>query len=239
MEFITILICLAVERWTNFGAYIRKFSLLERYIKLFVRLKMPSHLGLVIILLPLVLVVGVIYWALLHVWFGLYAFIFSVAILLYCLGEFEINKKRAALDERYQNPNEQEIVTLLSAANHNIFAILFWFIVLGPLGSVLYRLNDLLSHQNDLPEYAIAAKQFENVLDWIPVRLFVFSFALISHFLDVFKIWMQHGVTGINFNEEFMAKCGFAAVKDEKNISNLIDRALIVWLVVFAVVILL
>ncbi len=249
MEFITILACLAIERWTTFGKQFRGFSLFTLYLKLFTRVKMADYLGLAIILVPLTLVIGLVYWWLLHVWFGIFAFLFSIVILLYCLGEFESNQNTEAENIEHTEEHNQEIATLLVRANHNIFAVLFWYVLLGPMGAVLYRLNDLLSHHtnNELAEYSFAAKTFERLLDWIPVRLFAFSIALVSHFVSVFKCWLSDVLTGFQQNDAVLANCGVAALKEEGSTSKLIraqvltliDRALIVWLVIMALIILL
>ncbi len=251
MEFIAILICLAVERWTSFGKHVRRFSLFLRYIKLFSRLKLPAYFTFAAILLPLVAVVGVIYWYLLFVWFGLFAFIFAVAILLYCLGEFETNQSVEASEAVYTTQSDQKIATLLVQANHNIFAVLFWFIILGPVGPILYRLNDILSHQAHFGDVIKLSQKLESYLDWIPIRLFAFSFSLMSHFIVVLKSWIKLVLSGVQKNEEILANCGFAALERERRSKNmtdesikihvleLVDRALILWLVILALIILL
>lgn len=251
MEFITILICLAVERWTSFGKHVRRFAFLSRYLELFSRVQLSGYLGLAIILLPLMLCVGVIYWLLLYVWFGLFAFVFSVAILLYCLGEFEINKDIKISEVEYQVPHDQEIASLLIRANHNIFAILFWFAILGPMGPVLYRLNDVLSHHENFKELTSASTIFESYLDWIPVRLFAFSISLMSHFMPVLKCWVNEALSSVQKNAVLLANCGFTALEHERHsthttaegiqqhVMELIDRSLILWLVIMALVILL
>lgn len=251
MEFITILICLVVERWTSFGKHVRRFALLARYLTLFSRITLSGYIGLSVILLPLVIVVGVVYWLLLHVWFGLFAFIFSVAILLYCLGEFEINKDVEVTEMEYTAKHDQEIATLLIRANHNIFAILFWFIILGPVGPILYRLNDILSHQKNFAQLLPASKVLESYLDWIPVRLFAFSFSLMSHFISVLKSWLKGVLSGVQKNARLLAGCGFAALDRERHskhttaegiqqhVTELIDRSLVLWLVAMALIILL
>lgn len=251
MEFITILICLAIERWTSFGKHVRRFAFLSKYLKLFSRVKLSGYLGLVVILLPLILFVGVIYWLLLYVWFGLFAFIFSVAILLYCLDVFEINKDTKLSEVEYKAPHDQEIATLLIRANQNIFAILFWFLVLGPAGPVLYRLNDILSHQENFEKLILVSKTLESYLDWIPVRLFTFSISLMSHFIPVLKCWLKDVLSGVQKNAVLLAHCGFTALDRERrskhitaegiqqHVTELIDRSLMLWLVVMALIILL
>jgi adenosylcobinamide-phosphate synthase len=89
-------------------------------------------------------------------------------------------------------------------AYREVFAVLFWFLVLpGPAGAVLYRLSALLSHewQAELPrgdttplardrgEFGRPARNLLRLLDWIPVRLTALSFAIVGDFEDAVYCW--------------------------------------------------
>lgn len=240
MEFLAILICLIVERWTQFGKHVRQFVLFERYFNLFSKMHASPLLRVIIILLPLSLLIGFLYWVLLPMWFGFLSFVLSVAVLLYCLGEFEVNERAQRDNQAFTTEHERELAAQLRAANHNIFAILFWFLLLGPIGALFYRLNDLLSHHNEMAREALIAEKIERVLDWVPVRLFGFSLALVSHFMPVLKCWIKLFFANIKQNDEFITGCAQAAlVDDHDQVTHIIDRALIVWLVIIALIILL
>jgi cobalamin biosynthesis protein CobD/CbiB len=89
-------------------------------------------------------------------------------------------------------------------AYREVFAVLFWFLVLpGPAGAVLYRLSAMLAHewQGEVPrgdttplardrgEFGRPARQLLWLLDWIPVRLTALSFAIVGDFEDAVYCW--------------------------------------------------
>ena len=57
----------------------------------------------------------------------------------------------------------------------------------------------------------------ENYLDWIPVRLFAFSFSLMSHFIPVLKSWLKDVLSGVQKNAILLANCGFTALDRERH----------------------
>lgn len=58
-----------------------------------------------------------------------------------------------------------------------LFAVLFWFFVLGPVGALMYRLVFLSTQQNDQ-----FAKRWLWILEWPAVRVLGLSFALTGNF---------------------------------------------------------
>jgi len=89
-------------------------------------------------------------------------------------------------------------------AYRNVFAVLFWFLVLpGPAGAVLYRLATLLAEEwrSDLPrgdvtplarergQFGRPARRLLWALDWVPVRLTALSFAIVGDFEDAVACW--------------------------------------------------
>lgn len=249
MEFIAILIAFAVERWTAFGRHIRTFQLLEKYIALFKDISAESFLGLAFIIVPVLIVLLIIYLIFLHIIFGILAFIFGVAILLYCFGQFDLESHAKIGHLNFSNDQEQEIASIIFQANQNIFAVLFWFMLLGPVGAVLYRLTVLLVQHHESETITQAAEKFLKVLDWIPVRIETLSYALVSHFIAVLKCWIMHVLKPLDQNDLMLSECGFAALEIkqhkeftvenlQKEILRLVDRALVIWLVVIALIVL-
>lgn len=89
-------------------------------------------------------------------------------------------------------------------AYRQVFAVLFWFVVLpGPAGAVLYRAVALLAEEWKGPvpgvepsplvqsrgEFGRPARKLLAVLDWIPVRLTALSFAVVGDFEDAVACW--------------------------------------------------
>lgn len=68
-------------------------------------------------------------------------------------------------------------------ANQRIFAMLFWFILLGPLGAVFYRIVDLDCERSDAsPEHRASALRLREMLSWIPAHLVALSYAVVGDF---------------------------------------------------------
>lgn len=83
----------------------------------------------------------------------------------------------------------------LTASHRHVFAPLFWFVVLGPAGAVLYRLTRHFCFSwgfrdpadygrfGDFPQRAFA------VVDWLPLRLTAAAFAVVGDFEDALYCW--------------------------------------------------
>ncbi len=89
-------------------------------------------------------------------------------------------------------------------AYRQVFAVLFWFVMLpGPAGAVLYRAAALLAEEWKGPvpgvepsplvqshgAFGWPARALLAVLDWIPVRLTALSFAVVGDFEDAVACW--------------------------------------------------
>lgn len=89
-------------------------------------------------------------------------------------------------------------------AYRQVFAVLFWFVVLpGPAGAVLYRMTALLAAQwkgaipgddasamtRSLEVFGQPARRLLWLLDWLPARLTALSFAAMGDFEDAVYCW--------------------------------------------------
>jgi cobalamin biosynthesis protein CobD/CbiB len=86
----------------------------------------------------------------------------------------------------------QAIETALAASYRHVFAVLFWFAVLGPLGALLYRLAHLLAEHwrhDDGDEFGKFSQQWLRILDWLPARLTAIIFAAMGNFMDAVYGW--------------------------------------------------
>ena len=110
----------------------------------------------------------------------------------------------STLDLATQDVARLAIERGLIDAYRQVFAVLFWFIVLpGPAGAVLYRAAALLAEEWKGPVPGVEpstlvqsrslfgkpARQLLALLDWIPVRLTALSFAIVGDFEDAVACW--------------------------------------------------
>ncbi len=107
-------------------------------------------------------------------------------------------KLGAAIDSEYMADNTPQHWPdlhrrMLSASGYRgferMFAVLFWFVLLGPAGALLYRLSALYTEwakdQND----GVVAERWLWLLEWPAVRILGISFALTGNFVGCFQQW--------------------------------------------------
>ena len=83
------------------------------------------------------------------------------------------------------------IETTLIRAHYGLFAPIFWFVLLGPAGAVLYRLSQSVDQTWGAQEDAFSrvAHHIFYRLDWLPARFTAVSFAVVGDFEDALYCW--------------------------------------------------
>jgi AmpE protein len=273
MIFLIVLIAFLLERFFHWRHW-RHWHWVMHYERL-VSARMdglPPWLVLSVIVLPFLLMIGMLQHLFTGVWGGSLQFIISFVVLLYCLGPDnlwvqayhcinQLNKQDPAAinharttfgmasTDNPQTFHRAFVRAIFVAAHQRIFAVFFWFVLLGPVGAVAYRIIESISTQ-PISSAKIAA-QIKGVLDWLPIRLTTFIFALGGHFNSVFAYWKSEALTGPDTNEQFLTECGIAALDvvennqlpetglAEQEALALIDRVFIIGLLLIAIVVLL
>lgn len=223
MTLLAIIIGLSLERFLGHLQDLRQFDWFER-LAAQVRTHFRTGgewngaaAVLLAVVLP-VLLVALLQAALSEVLFGFLGFVFAVLVLLYTLGprdldadaEAYIDALEVADEEKAQHRAEAILETeppaepgertrlvadaLLVKANEALFAVLFWFAVLGPVGAFLYRLASVLketagSGAEDAADFAAAAGRLHGILAWAPARLLAVAYALAGSFEDAIHAW--------------------------------------------------
>jgi len=273
MKLIVILICLALLRYVHLGRTPNRYHWFEDYAaaiqKYLAKIKYPWLMALVI-LLPILIITLLLQLGLAHGIFYILEFIFNVLALWYCLWpvslqehlESSLEKNKSANDHSSSEINDEDAVStegdglralteaLFCHANARTFAVVFWYLVFGPFGAILYRmvaqLTKLSSRPNDtLNAIARVANILEDTLDWIPARLAGLGYALAGNFVKGFHQWMHYVSGGLASNQDLLIASGLGAMDVDANASadaeearqvlRLIDRSLIVWLVIIAI----
>lgn len=120
--------------------------------------------------------------------------------------------------ENMRQLNRSFLALLLTRLNERVLALLFWFVVLGPMGAVLYRSvtqlqpqsaatqtdNDVVDgvepaeeslgdrSQSDVCQsdgFSDSVRRLKGIMDWLPVRLTALCYAMIGSFTDVMGLW--------------------------------------------------
>ena len=175
-----------------------------------------GRFGLVLAIAPAVLLVAAVQWLLAGRLYGLPALLFGIAVLALCWGPRDLDRDVEAVIDADDAASHDEAVAHLQAAGGSLrtdaptlvdatllnglrrwFAPLFWFLLLGPLGVVLYR---LLAQAVQGPQAdAVAAASREGgawalaLLEWPVAQLMTLSMALVGNFDTVFSAWRRAG----------------------------------------------
>lgn len=272
MYLIVILICLIGLRYVHIFRTPKRYDWFQTYV-----IKLHQYLGAVkspwvmtiLILLPIFIVILALQLGFAHGVFYIFEFFLCIIILWYCLWpislqeylETSLGKHKAANDKAEDNINDEDAVVkdadsralieaMLCYANTRTFAVLFWFIVLGPCGALMYRtitqFTKLSSRPNDdLNAIARCAHIMEDVLDWLPARLVGLGYSLAGNFSLGFSEWLRYFKKGINSNQDLLIATGIGAMgfkqddesddEQARQVLVMIDRSLIVWLVITAI----
>jgi len=189
--------------------------------------------GVVLALLPPLLVVGLLQWTLDTLLYGVVGLLFGIGVLFYCWGPRDLDldvdaivdapdaaARNAAIARLSPNANDTPalIVAVFHAARRRWFGVLFWFLLLGAFGAVLYRLIALAAEDDAAslpPENATGAKRLLAWLDWPVSQLMALFMALVGDFDTVFGAWKQNGGAAFDANADFLGAAGRASVRSE------------------------
>ncbi len=116
---------------------------------------------------------------------------------------------RELLERPVPQPHPERIHALRQAifvqANNRLFGVIFWFLLLGPVGAWLFRVTDLmrkravysLAHPDDggkhlRPSFARAILRCHGALAWPSARLLALGYALAGSFEDAVSDWRAY-----------------------------------------------
>jgi len=280
MELVIILIALGLERYVKVGSMLARQSLYNAYLSIVSSLASSpklrqGYLGLAFFALPLIIVVWLVLWLFCALEYWVIYEVLGLVVLLYCLGPVDLyHQFKAFLDaskgedkaeqkaklalilgSKVPQKNSTALRALTSAlfflANRRVFAVLFWFVLLGPVAALLYRLLSeieqySLHEQSHTPDLIPAARQSLDILDFLPIRLMVLIFALAGNFTATFSYWMKN-LWRLSNNHSLLTDGGLIAIGadtdkddaaslDENKLAfELIDRSTLVFVAVIAV----
>ena len=237
--------------------------------------------GIALALAPVLLVVALLQWLLDGPLYGLPGLLFDIVVLVYAWGPRDLDVDVEAIIDAHDATTRRAAIARLGLtgeaaaldgpalveavfanALRRWFGVLFWFLLLGPVGALLYRLSALAvdgESATGLPEQTrVGARALVTALDWPVAQLMTLAMALVGNFDTVFSAWREAGGTQFRLHTGFLGSAARASVRGElaeeaeeyaeegmvqamrelpelRDAMSLVWRILLLWLAVLAV----
>lgn len=227
MSLLVILLGITIDKFAESVESLRKFAWFINYSD-WMRLKLQQWslrndtVMLIIILFIPVFVVALVYQQLTDL-LSLLGFVFSAAVFVFCIGPRDVHNRAnkyiealergdqteanqlvaEILDDEPQPEDESQLIRrideiLLIASNNNFLGMVFWFVILGPVGAIIYRLNHVLlkslraDNSEEKSGFLQSAQLLFSILNWIPSHLTAITYAVTGNFVDAIHQWKIH-----------------------------------------------
>lgn len=246
----------------------------------------PGTLPVLALLLPMI-PPALLLWLAEGYFFGLLSLGLHVLILIYCFTRFNLvalienylvcwrkgNYEAAYLEtaelapdafhtrvDDYAVMHQQFLDYVVSVSLRRLFAVLFWYILLGPLAALLYFLLQHMLNTDVLLEDRTDDRVWQRILalaEWVPARLLGLAFALAGNFVAAFQRLRERLLENLQpgNNLSLLNDCAEAAIgKPDTDVReaeysvqalwrleamrDLVLRSQIVWVIAVALIIL-
>jgi AmpE protein len=229
MHLIALLIGLVIERLATHWFQWRRMRWLERIIDAGLHQAerfshWPALIPVLILVVLLALPIFAIMYTLGDTLQGFTYLILAIVVLLFSIGPKDIGEEVADYCKALQSEDEEQIQVAAKAiiegdvpfdereriarveaavcvqANNRLFAVVFWFVVLGavmstigPLAAWIYRVTDLIRRRavygtsgddqaaDNAERLRSAAERVHGLMAWVPARLTAFGYAAAGH----------------------------------------------------------
>ncbi len=232
MNFIALLLGIGIERLLTNLFHLREFRWLDPWIdrvssKLAEASLSTAIIGIGIYALVAILPVAIIHGLLSGELFQIPYFLFAVIVLLFSLGPRDLMTEINDYCDAVRNGQEEDIQRIIRElregdvpqdideriatvrraifiqANNRIFAVVFWFILFGPVGAWLFRVVDLLRRRlayeysrDDLIEapstFVTAVRMLHGIFAWPSAHLLILGYALAGSYDGGLAAWRAY-----------------------------------------------
>lgn len=226
MKLIVIVFCLLSERFLIHSISYQRFSWFNDYSQRVIdlidnKIKCINHWWLLIaIISPLLAVVIFIDLIFQSMLFGFTGLMLSLLIFYYCLGPQ--NVFYPLVNQTENTACLEQTSYYFSQVNGQLFALLFWFLLGGPLAALAYRLITLCC---GVAKVSVLANQVTHWLEWIPARITVLLFLLAGNFQKGFNHFLKSFFREAAANNAVISECGLLALASDHDEATLLPAA--------------
>ena len=190
---------------------------------------------LLVVLLP-VLALGALLLALEPLAYGWLSLPLHVLVLLYALGRGNAKRELGPFRDAWRRGDSEAAALvaerdhglvagdprsllqtiqgyLLWRSHHGFFAVIFWYLLLGPMAALAYRLLALSADHAGLAGVRERAAQLQHAFDWLPVRALLLSFGLVGNFVAVSRTLLHELLDWDISARQLLAQVGPAAAR--------------------------
>ncbi len=109
------------------------------------------------------------------------------------------------------------IEQVMAASHRQMFGVLFWFVLLlplGPIGAVLFRTASILARRwvDSRGRFGLCAQRVFHVINWVPARLTALTYAIAGNFEDATYCWRTQAATWPETEEGVVLATGAGAM---------------------------
>ena len=290
MKLLALLIGLLVERLATQLFHLRRQRWLDRAIDAGFRFgskfsNWPALIPVSVLCLLLVLPVFLIRFGLGDMWYGVPYVALAIIVLFFSLGPKDIGEDVTEYCHAVERDDAERIIetarslteqdvpddpekrtqlveeSVCIQANNRLFAVVFWFILLGPVGAWAYRVTDLVRRravfralravETGTDPVVEAAELLHALVAWIPARLTAIGYAMAGAFDSALAAWRsvqsadrlplhaqserllaQVGVGALALHRREDESLAERAVRGAKAANGIVVRLFIIWAVV-------
>lgn len=240
MKLLAIVLCLLSERYLVHRFSMGRFYWFNAWLQKITELSFVQSFSarrwllLLLILAPLLLAGATLFFIFQGWLYGFVGFLLNVAVFYYCLGP--VNPFYPLVTEGQDN--ETQVGDYFYQVNRQLFSPILWFILIGPIGLLCYRLLTLCQ---DFQPVSEEAKTATDILEWIPVRMTAFLCMLVGNFQQGLIPFKKLFFSKSANNYQFLRSTTLEALRSygENSIEvplaqDRVDQALVVLLVILA-----
>ena len=257
MNLIALLIGLVIERLATQLFHWRRMRWMDRIVDFGFRQAdrvstWPAVIPVILLGIVLVLPVAAVIWFLGDTLAGFTYLLLAVVVLFFSLGPSDVGEEVDAYCRALDADDEEQVHNAAKAiveddvpddprerahaveaavcvqANNRLFAVIFWFVVLGPLAAWAYRATDLIRRRavfNEARDQGAAsstgrmreaAETVHGWVAWIPARLTAVGYAAAGHMDDAIAALRapteDRDLSTSDRSEHLLARVGIAAL---------------------------